>query len=80
MRRSVVLRTIVEVEMGGPHSSTDGRWGFKVLEWQPRTGNAALAPNEVDRRAVSRKQAAQDCGFWNSTKDLCLAVDFNRLK
>ncbi|CAH2237940.1 jg4634 [Pararge aegeria aegeria] len=21
---------------------TDGRWGSKVLEWRPRTGNAAL--------------------------------------
>ncbi|CAH2236229.1 jg22040 [Pararge aegeria aegeria] len=27
----------------------DGRWGHKVLEWQPRTGkNSWSTPNEVD--------------------------------
>ncbi|CAH2208160.1 jg21834 [Pararge aegeria aegeria] len=30
---------------------TDGRWGSKLLEWRPRTVNAALvAPKELDRR------------------------------
>ncbi|CAH2256264.1 jg22622 [Pararge aegeria aegeria] len=57
---------------------TDGRWGSKVLEWRPR--------KEVDRRhQTSRWEPleASGPGPWIlelPTKDLCPAVDFNRLK
>ncbi|CAH2228333.1 jg27943 [Pararge aegeria aegeria] len=52
---------------------TDGRWGSEVLEWRPRSGKRCVgrAPtrwaDDIKRVAGSRwKQAAQDCGFWNS--------------
>ncbi|CAH2210245.1 jg20280 [Pararge aegeria aegeria] len=51
----------------------DGRWGAKVLEWQPRTGNHSVgtAPlrwtDDIRRVAGSRWiQAAQNHGIWNS--------------
>ncbi|CAH2244743.1 jg24425 [Pararge aegeria aegeria] len=52
---------------------TDGRWGSKVLEWQPRTGkrNVGRPPSrltdDIKRVAGSRwKLAAQNRGVWNS--------------
>ncbi|CAH2241182.1 jg3248 [Pararge aegeria aegeria] len=39
---------------------TDGRWGSKVLEWQPRTGTRSVGrhptkwPNDITRVAGSR--------------------------
>ncbi|CAH2240993.1 jg19745 [Pararge aegeria aegeria] len=67
---------------------TDGHWGSKVLEWRPRTGKRSVGrpPNKVDRRhQTSRWEPleASGPGPWIlelSTKDLCPAVDFNRLK
>ncbi|CAH2268575.1 jg20070 [Pararge aegeria aegeria] len=55
--------------MSGAHSSeTDGRWGPKVLDWQPRTGE----PLETS----GQESWSLEC----PTKDLCPAVDFNRFK
>ncbi|CAH2218147.1 jg26772 [Pararge aegeria aegeria] len=52
---------------------TDGNWGLKVLEWQPRTGKRRVGRlttrwiDDIRRVAVSRwTQAAQDRGLWNS--------------
>ncbi|CAH2230469.1 jg23194 [Pararge aegeria aegeria] len=52
---------------------TDGRWGLKVLEWQPRTGEISVGrpstrwTDDIRRDAGSRwRQAAQDRGLWNS--------------
>ncbi|CAH2216769.1 jg5257 [Pararge aegeria aegeria] len=65
-----------------------GRWLSKVLEWRPRTGKRSVGrpPNEVDRRhQASRWEPLETSGpgpwiLELSTKDLCPAVDFNRLK
>ncbi|CAH2226444.1 jg17684 [Pararge aegeria aegeria] len=54
---------------------TDGRWGLKMLEWRPRTSKRSVGRpptrwiDDIRRVAGSRwRQAAQDCGFWNSVK------------
>ncbi|CAH2261953.1 jg7002 [Pararge aegeria aegeria] len=55
----------------------DGRWGLKVLEWQPRTGKRSVGgrlvspttrwTDDIRRVAGSRWiQAAQNRGIWNS--------------
>ncbi|CAH2227911.1 jg13492 [Pararge aegeria aegeria] len=51
----------------------DGRWGPKVLEWQPRTGKRSVGrlptrlTDDIKRVAGSRWiQAAQNRGIWNS--------------
>ncbi|CAH2214523.1 jg25764 [Pararge aegeria aegeria] len=46
----------------------DGRWGPKVLEWQPRTGRSPTRwTDDINRVAGSRWiQAAQNRGIWNS--------------
>ncbi|CAH2266230.1 jg17809 [Pararge aegeria aegeria] len=51
----------------------DGRWGPKVLEWQPRTGKRSVGrpptrwTDDIKRVAGSRWiQAAQNRGTWNS--------------
>ncbi|CAH2243696.1 jg8756 [Pararge aegeria aegeria] len=51
----------------------DGRWGPKVLEWQPRTGKRSVGRpptrwiDDIKRVAGSRWiQAAQNRGTWNS--------------
>ncbi|CAH2237226.1 jg11197 [Pararge aegeria aegeria] len=51
----------------------DGRWGSKVLEWQPRTGKRIVGrrptrwTDAIRRVAGSRWiQAAQNRGIWNS--------------
>ncbi|CAH2210113.1 jg2728 [Pararge aegeria aegeria] len=53
----------------------DGRWGPKVLKWQPRTGKRSVGRpptrwtelSRVKRVAGSRWiQAAQNRGTWNS--------------
>ncbi|CAH2228963.1 jg50 [Pararge aegeria aegeria] len=51
----------------------DGRWGPKVLEWQPRTGKRSVGrpptrwTDDIKRVAGSRLiQAAQSHGTWNS--------------
>ncbi|CAH2244657.1 jg5443 [Pararge aegeria aegeria] len=51
----------------------DGRWGPKVLEWQPRTGKRSVDrpptrwTDDMKRVAGSRWiQAAQNGGTWNS--------------
>ncbi|CAH2240676.1 jg5544 [Pararge aegeria aegeria] len=50
-----------------------GRWGPKVLEWQPRTGKCSIGrpptrwTDDIRRVAGSRWiQAAQNRGIWNS--------------
>ncbi|CAH2248562.1 jg24159 [Pararge aegeria aegeria] len=66
----------------------DGRWGLKVLEWQPRTGKRSVGRpptrwiDDIKRVAGSRWiQAAQNRGTWNSLQktDRCPAVDVYRL-
>ncbi|CAH2266802.1 jg7985 [Pararge aegeria aegeria] len=51
----------------------DGRWGPKVLEWQPRTGKRSVGQpptrwmDDIRRVAGSRWiQAAQNREIWNS--------------
>ncbi|CAH2230844.1 jg15292 [Pararge aegeria aegeria] len=53
--------------------ASDGRWGPKVLEWQPRTGKRSVGrpptrwTDDIKRVAGSRWiQAAQNRGTWNS--------------
>ncbi|CAH2242070.1 jg6602 [Pararge aegeria aegeria] len=55
----------------------DGRWGSKVLEWQPRTGKRSVGrpptrwTDDIRRDAGSRWiQAAQNCGIWNSVQKI----------
>ncbi|CAH2217742.1 jg15075 [Pararge aegeria aegeria] len=54
---------------------TDGRWGFKVLEWRPRTGKRSVSrpptrsTDDIKIVAASRwKQAAQDRDFGTQYK------------
>ncbi|CAH2248507.1 jg18536 [Pararge aegeria aegeria] len=63
---------------------TDGSWGSKVLEWQPRTGKGSVGRHPtrwtdyIKRDAGSRWiQAAQNRG--TRYKSLCPAVDVSRL-
>ncbi|CAH2218392.1 jg23593, partial [Pararge aegeria aegeria] len=51
---------------------TDGRWGSKGLEWQPRTGKSSVGRPPMrwadDIKSVSgnrRTQASQNRGIWN---------------
>ncbi|CAH2232855.1 jg16616 [Pararge aegeria aegeria] len=64
----------------------DGRWGPKVLEWQPHNGKRSVGrpparwTDDIRRVAGSRWiQAAQNRGSWNSLRDLCPAVDVYQL-
>ncbi|CAH2235731.1 jg11390 [Pararge aegeria aegeria] len=73
--------------MGGEHSSED-RWplGFKVLERRPRTGKRSVG-RPPTRWTDDIIESLGDAGnkrpgtwiFEHPTKDLCPAVDFNRL-
>ncbi|CAH2263996.1 jg16390 [Pararge aegeria aegeria] len=53
----------------------DGRWGPRVLEWQPRTGKRSVGrpstrwTDDIKRVAGSRWiPAAQNRGIWNTLK------------
>jgi hypothetical protein len=66
---------------------TDGRCGGKVLEWRPRTGDAALVdPHKVDRRSGEGRGKSLDEGrtgpnvVENFGGGLCPAVDISRLR
>ncbi|CAH2232152.1 jg20827 [Pararge aegeria aegeria] len=66
----------------------DGRWGTKMLEWQPRTGKRSVSrlptrwTDDIKHVAGRRWiKAAQNRGIWNSTQKSpissseCLSVD-----
>ncbi|CAH2240079.1 jg6334 [Pararge aegeria aegeria] len=61
---------------------TDGIWGFKLLEWQPRTGKRSVRwppttwTDDIRRVAGSRwKQAAQHRVLWNSLQNYIVCHD-----
>ncbi|CAH2269388.1 jg22232 [Pararge aegeria aegeria] len=57
----------------------------RVLELQPRTGKRSIGrpptrwTDDIKRVVGSRWIQAQHREVWNATKDLCPAVDVNRL-
>ncbi|CAH2234124.1 jg5825 [Pararge aegeria aegeria] len=61
------------VAMGGAHSSEeDGRWGPKVLEWQPRTGKCSVCRSPTRWTTLGVSQVA--AGFKRLSVDIMMYV------
>ncbi|KPJ15508.1 hypothetical protein RR48_09437 [Papilio machaon] len=60
------------------HNKAHGRWGRKVLEWQPRTGRRSVGrpparwtDDLVKAVGVYWIRVAQDRSFWRSLGEAC---------
>ncbi|CAH2234324.1 jg7463 [Pararge aegeria aegeria] len=63
----------------------DGRWGLKVLEWQPRTGKRSVGRPTTRSTTLNASQVAagskrhRTVEFETPYKGLCPEVDVYRL-